>query len=387
MIGRQGPRPCGRHRSLAAVSVLAAAAAILAGEAGAQGPPPRKRDPYRPKLLREGDLVRHPVWGVEISVPGFKDWSDHPMSRQANWILGAQSGGACELNLTMFVEITKEGAAPGECREAYVGDPDRVRKTKGARLIEHQAGPLTYTRFDMEVRLGAGRLVQNQLYGYWTRGEHCFELHVSAVECGEPFDGQAMPILRSVRILEDTGATLETVSLALRFGGDPRDWDTHLAAATMYLYQDDKPERARRFYESALRLGGDEQESHLLWGIHEGIGLSWLMQDQGREALEPLRLALADARAAKEPVLPEDWEGPRPTPVSGMIEETLTNLACAHSLIGEIDEACRFAREALAAVPPEARPSSVEEMRKDKQLKPLRKSACFKGLLRELGLD
>lgn len=305
------------------------------------------------------------------------------MQDQANYILGAQARGACEVNITMFVEIDREGATPEECRRGYMGNPARLRKDRDVLLIEESTSPETYTRFDQTWRSSSGQVTQNQLYGYWTRGELCFEIHLSSIQCPS-FTEQARPILDSVRIGPDTGATLETVSLALEGGPDPLGWESHQLVGGLYLHKAEprNPARARRFYDAALRIGGEAilQENRYL--IEAGNGIAWLMQDKGAEAIPHLERALGAARA-----MPDIESEPKPSTKDDAVKETLYNLACAHSLAGNTSAACDRAREHLETMNEAERNASLKDYRKDKQLKALRKSVCFKTLLKDLFPD
>ena len=101
-----------------------------------------------------------------------------------------------------------------------------------------------------------------------------------------------------MRISEDTGATLETVELAKKAGGDPRDWKLHETVAGFFLHaaEPNNPVRARRFYDSALRLAPKELPKKDRWLMEEGIGISWLMQDQPTPARPHLERGLEIAR-------------------------------------------------------------------------------------------
>ncbi len=251
-----------------------------------------------PKLLKQGDVIRHPTWGVVITIPNFEYWKDNSMQAQANYILGATSSGACNLTLSMFVENDKDGVTPEECRLGYMGNPDKLKKQRDVRIIEQSVAPVTYTLFEQNWSSAGVDITQNQLYGYWTRGRLCFELHISAIMCDSgAFARQAKPILESVGIGPDTGATLETVDLALRGGPDPLGWEAHMLVAGIYLHRIDPPDpaRARSFYDTALRLGKESIPMTALYVIEEGIGIAWLMEDRGAEAIPHLERALTVA--------------------------------------------------------------------------------------------
>ncbi len=69
------------------------------------------------------------------------------------------------------------------------------------------------------------------------------------------------------------------------------------------------------------------------------------------------------------------------------LDETISNLICAHTLAGNSSEACDRARELLTPLDASARHEKVREFRKDKQLKKFLKSDCYELLEDELGLD
>jgi hypothetical protein len=314
-------------------------------------------------------LVKVPVWGVELKVAGYQRWSDHPGWGQPNFLFAGTSSGRCPLNLSMFVETFVQGGTAEECRKQYKGNPDALSRQRGVTLLENEVRPITYTVFDMEVqgeKSGPG-FAYHQLYAYWTRADLCFELHVSSGNCGD-FPVTVAPILQSVHLSEDTGATLETVSLAKQSQGDPRDWRLHMAVAGYYLHtaKPNNPSRARRFYLSALKQAPAEIEANDRWLIEEGVGLSWLMQDQGGPALAPLERGLEIARRGGTP--PE------------ALPESLYNLGCAHALTGDFEKACGYLESYLGPSGSAGQSSRMSEIQKDKQLKALTKQPCFKKL-------
>lgn len=378
---------------LAIASLLSAACQISIGADETSSKPPN----YVPKLIKQGDVIRHPTWGVEITIPGFEYWKDNEMQVQANHILGALSKGTCDLNLTMFVENDQEGVTPDQCRKGYAGSPERLRKMRDVLLLEQAVSPITYSLFDQTWTSGGARFIQHQLYGYWTRGNLCFELHMSSAECDTaPFVRQAKSILESVRIGEDTGATLETVNIALHGGPDPLGWESHMLAGgvVLHLSKPPDPERARRLYEAALRMGGEAIPALARYYIEAGIGLAWLQEDKGVEAIAPLERGLKAARQMPETEVPPEAalskpgvEAPKPPSKSASIEETIDNLMCAHSLAGNIDDACAYAREVLTPLDPKRRKEKLDQYRKDKQVRRLLKSECYRALLEELKSD
>ena len=136
-----------------------------------------------------------------------------------------------------------------------------------------------------------------------------------------------------------------------------------------YLLHEAKPKnpsRARRFYLSALKLAPKEIEPKERWLIEEGVGLSWLMQDQGEPAIAPLERGLS---AAREPGMPAD-----------AASESLYNLACAHSMAGSFEKACELLGSYLGPSGSPGQSERMREIRSDKQLKGLSKHPCFKKL-------
>ena len=360
-----------RRWTLAVVSLLVCLeVATLAASQAASREPARK--PYRPKLEVRGESVRHPIWGVEIRIPGYKDWKDNPHRNRPNLVLAANSRGSCSLSLTIWVEKIRAGATAEECRRGYAGNPEALSKQDSVRLHENQVAPITYTLFDYVLgEQAAGTMLNNQLYGYWVRDDHCFELHASSLAC-DGFARVAMPILQSVEISEDTGATLETVTIAMRDGGDPRDWQLHGAVGGIYLHKAEpaEPELARRFYLSALKLGGSLIGPKDLWLLEEGVGLSWLMQDEGVPGIPHLARALEMAKSTPE--------------LGEVISESTYNLVCALTIAGEIEAACDRCRELLGPLDTVRRESMIKEIDADKQLDNLRKSACYTSILDDL---
>ena len=235
--------------------------------------------PEKNRLVVKDNLIRNPLWGVELQIPGYAPWDDYPMGNQANFVLAAESDVSCGLNISLFVETIEEGTTSEECRLGYPGSPGPLAKDRDVVLHEQAVSPITFTLFDYVLE---ENLLNNQLYAYWTRRDLCFELHISSMNC-KGFEGIVNPIFGSVKILEDQGVTLETVNVAMNQGGDPRDWLLHFQVASIYLHrmEPSKPERARRFYESSLTLGKSSISPRFLWLIEEGIGITWLSQDIG----------------------------------------------------------------------------------------------------------
>jgi hypothetical protein len=321
--------------------------------------------------VRDNAIITDDLWGVQLRFDGCKPWVDHPLYGRPNFVLAARSdSGSCTLMLSMFAETVPPGTTPEKCRTQYMGNPEAIKKGKDMVLLEHQSAPLAYTLFDIRPK---GRPpVSNQAYGYWTRNDVCFELHVSSTSCDD-FKVLAMPVLESVRLSPDRGATPETVYLARKSGGDPGDWKLHTFVAGQYLHAVKPPvlARARRFYESAQYLAGSQLDAQNRWLIEEGIGLAWLFEDNGEKALPFLSRALEVARSSKE---------------QNRLSSTLYNLACAHSLQGNTKQACGYLSEALSVQDEKAKQPIMKQIVEDKQLLAVRSSECYRELALKHGL-
>ena len=315
-----------------------------------------------------GRTVRDPVWGVELRVPGYEP-ADHPLRGQSNFIMAASAGErACRLNLSLFVSQVAHGATPAECRENDVGDPDALSSRDDVDLVEEKAAPVAYSLFDrtLESKAGAQRMF-HELGG---------------------FPGKAMGILRSVRVGRDTGATLETVEFAKRKGGDPRDWRLHLMVAQAYLRDEDhrNPARARRFYESALQIGGPRLKEVDRLAIEQGLGLTWLAEENGREAIPHLERALQLARLAEQGARRRGSEDEAPGGTGDRQREAIYALASAQAMSGNVAASCGYARRWLQAQDVSELKPAAKKIRKDPQMEALTGSECYQALLSDLGL-
>jgi len=321
--------------------------------------------------------VRNSVWGVEVTVPGYEA-SDHPLNAQANFVLAANSvTRACSLDLSVFVSQGHEDGTAEDCRASDVGDPDALADRSDVVVVDQSDSPAAWTQFDRTLvsRSGA-QATYHQLYGYFSRNDLCFTLRVSGSEECRIFPKRATAILHSVRMLADTGATLETAEFAKRRGGDPRDWKLHLLAAEAYMHDEAhrNPERARRFYASALKLAGPRMRPPERLNAEQGIGLSWLAEDNGQEAVPHLERALHAEKRSGWAVSPAHQS------------ETLYALASANALKGDLDAACGFARTWLQGQAPSDLKGAAKRIRKDPQMEALSGSDCYQTLLTELGL-
>ena len=319
------------------------------------------------KKEEPGKLVEDTTWGVSFRAPKFKRLKDHPLEGQPNYILWGEIPGKCSLDLSAFVETVPWGTSASDCRLGFPGNPEGVAAQPEYTLIRQEEEPVTFTLYDNAV---GGGVIQNQLYAYWTRDDLCFEIHISAMNC-DVFETRALPIIQSIALSEDTGATLETVALASEFGGQPGDWGLHLMAASVYLHDEEevKPELARRFYGSALERGGEEMNDYQRWIAEEGIALALLAEDKGAEAIYHLQQALQ---------LASSWSNASER--AGLREETLFNLACAHPLAGNSAEACSSLQELLRTIPPGSQTDQVRDIETDPQLSAVRASECYQKL-------
>lgn len=82
--------------------------ALLAGST-APGAVPQARK-SGPDFEVDGNVVRHPVWGVQVEVPEYEPWDDiQDLSEKPNFVLAAESHQACGLPITMWVERVPDG--------------------------------------------------------------------------------------------------------------------------------------------------------------------------------------------------------------------------------------------------------------------------------------
>lgn len=374
-----------RRQASVLIEVLTAALVFLVSTHASAATPSPEHARYVPIVQREGDVIRQPTWGVELTIPKFTLWKENPMQGRPNYVLAAQSQRTCALNLSMFVENDKDGVTPEECRRGYAGNPEKLRARKDVTLIDAPSGPLTYSRFDQQVAPGESRLTMNQLYGYWTRDNLCFEVHISSLGCDSgTFTAEALPIVASVKIGPDTGATLETVALALGGGPDPVGWKSHelLGGIRLHGAKPSRPGDARRFYEAALRLGSASIPPLELYDIEAGIAITWLEEHKGIEAIPHLERAISAIRSDSGTDGDSDA-----TPRQNLLDEALYNLVCAHSLAGNPEAACSSARELLSPMDQEHRRAKLKQLRKDDDTTTLLKSDCYDHLLTDLGLD
>jgi hypothetical protein len=319
-------------------------------------------------VVRDGAVVRNTLWDVQVELEEFEPSEGDPTWGPEAVILAAESPGRCALDVGIYVSAVPDGATPEECRRDSRDSLEELGKSRLSQVHEHGVEPITYTLYDHRTK--KPRVVTSHLSGYWTRRDQCFELRVSADDC-DGFAEQAMPILRSVEIGEDNGVTLETVAAGERMGMRPDRWEVHETVAGDFLYEIDPPvpHRARRFYESARQLGGEEIPQLHLWLIEDGIGRTWLFEDDGEKALPHLQQALKIGLRTEH------------------VEQTVYNIACAWALQGYPDAACQSLRRLLSSVGEERWGETVEQIRADPQLEPVVAAECFGTVLRNLGIE
>ncbi len=311
------------------------------------------------------DVVRNEEWGVEFSALNYHTWTEHESRGQPNFVAaGAWQTIDCGFNLSLFAVLVAEGTPAAECRAGLAGNPSALADDETVSGLIRKDGILASSRFD---RVYQEDLLRHHLYGYQVEGETCFELHVSAIAC-EAFDAVAQPILGSLEIKPRSGVNVETVAVARSLGIEPDHWRVHQVIAAEYLHntQPTNPERARRYYRSALALAPDDLPFEEEWTIHDGIGMSWLSQDEGHAAIGPFTKAAELARSA---------------PTATMeLGQSLYNLACAHSLAGDRARACEVATEIVSPIAEEAKQAMLRLMRQDPMLEGLREAGCIDGL-------
>lgn len=309
--------------------------------------------------------VSNAVWGFSFTAPGYEVWEDHPLRGQPNFVTAGQwDEGGCALNASVFARLVITGTPPADCRTGLGGNPEPLKGDRNVVLLSVEDSPVAWTLFDRKL---TGRLIQNQLYGYWVQGESCFELHVSAMACNK-FGTIASRILDSVAIEPRPDVNVETVAVGALLELEPNHWRVHQVIAGEYLHNvsPPNPTRARAYYENALRLSGGDLSFNDAWAIQEGIGLSWLNQETGQSAIAPLLKAIKLARA--EPAAVAE------------LAESLYNLACAYSLAGDLENACVSATQLVEGLSGRERRRTLEDMRQDPQLRALREARCVKGL-------
>lgn len=306
--------------------------------------------------------VTNQVWGVHFAAPGYEIWDDHPHRGRPDLLAaGSWERASCGVNLSLFATLVESGTTPAECRRRYAAATERLEGIPEVTVLAVEDAPVAWTRFERKREEG----VQSQLYGYLVRGETCLELHVSALDC-QGFAGIATPVLESLVFEPPPEVNLETVAMAVIRRLEPDHWQVHLALAGLHLHnQPPNPARARRYYQNVLRLSRGDASFDEAWAVHEGIGLTWLDEDDGTSAIAPLSKAVELVRGDAS--------------ASTKLEESLYNLACAYSLAGEMESACRTAGQLVDGLSGKQRRRQLKNMRGDPQLRALREAGCIKG--------
>jgi tetratricopeptide (TPR) repeat protein len=325
------------------------------------------------------NIIKDEMWGIEFKLDGYNEWTDHPLRSQLNFIFaGKLNSQSCQILVSMFAKPASNDATPQWCRKTYLRDPKALedsayeifKQRSKVVLVESKDAPLTYTLLDQRFE-GPKPFVDNALHGFWARGDSCLELHLSSVNCSN-FKELAMPILESVRITPDNGATPETVAIARlssKMGDRPGDWQIHMIVGDKYLYaKQPMPDRARHFYESALKRGGSSIDEGGRWQLQEGIGLAWLAENNGKNALSYFIKAL-DA-------VDKGNLG------TGRRSETFYNMACAYSLIGETKKACKSLNDSLSIQDTADKEKTIKQMQDDEQFKSIHNAECYLSLLK-----
>jgi len=325
------------------------------------------------------NIIKDEMWGIEFKLDGYNEWTDHPLRTQINSIFAGKSNSqSCQILLSMFAKPASPEASAQGCRKKYLKNPKTIEEStyeiskqrSQVVLVDSKDALLTYTLFNQRFE-GPKPFVDNALYGYWMRDDTCLELHVSSINCTN-FKELAMPILESVRIKPDNGATPETVAIArLSHKQDvmPGDWQVHLMVGDKYLYaKQPMPDRARHFYESALERAGSSIDERGRWHLQEGIGLAWLAENNGKNAL-PYFIKALDAVNKGTLGTDSRWE-------------TFYNLACAYSLIGETKKACKSLNDSLSIQNTTDKEKTIKRMQDDEQLKSIHNSECYLSLIK-----
>lgn len=314
--------------------------------------------------VRNGRVASQ-AWGISLAAPSYEIWEDHPLRGRPNFLAaGLWKETGCSVHLSLFAILVESETSAATCRTSFAGNPVPLQKAEGVTVLDVEDAPVAWTRFDAEMESG---IVQNQLYGYWTRDESCFELHLSSISC-TAFSEIAMPILESVELQQRPGVNVETVSVGRALSLEPDHWKVHQVIAGEYLHNlsPTNPGRARTYYENALRLArgsiGFEDE----WTIQAGLGLAWLHEDNGESAISPLRKAVELARSEPAAVME--------------LDESLYNLACAYSLVGNVGAACDATTELMAALSERERRMKFQSMQRDPQLQAMLSSGCLASL-------
>jgi hypothetical protein len=327
-------------------------------------------------------VIKDEMWGIEFKLDGYHEWPDHPLRDQLNFIFAGKSYfQSCQLLVSMFARPASNDATPQSCRKTYLKDPkaledsiyEMTKQKSTVVVVESKDAPLTYTFLDRRFE-GPKTFVDHALYGYWVRNDTCLDLHVSSINCNN-FKELAMPILESVRITPDNGATPETVAIARlssKMNSRPGDWQVHMIVGDKYLYaKQPMPDRARHFYESALKRAGSSIDEGGRWQLQEGIGLAWLSENSGKNALPYFIKALDAVDKGNLGI--------------GRRSETFYNMACAYSLAGETKKACKALDDSLSIQDTAGKEKTIKQMQDDEQLKSIHNSECYLSLLKAFG--
>lgn len=325
-------------------------------------------------VVKKGNKVTNKEWGISISAPGIKIWQDYPYRNSAPFILAANiAAKKCHVNISMRAISMPIGETAVDCWNRGRISPKMLRDSpKNMKVFRVSEKPVPHSLYDMMLdrgKKGKGSIVNNQLWAYWARGDQCIVLHVSSVQC-HGFGKLAKPLLQAVKIDRKRDTTVETVSLGRLQKLASDGWQSHLLAASYYLHRakPPRPAKARRFFLSSQRLSKNKNNIMQQWSIEEGVGLSYLMQQNGDKALTPLQTALRIARQGGKSRI-------------RMLSSTLHNLACAQSLTRKTAKSCASLQELLSVAPVGTVKAVLKQIKQDPQLKNVRKAACYKKVL------
>lgn len=320
-------------------------------------------------------LVRELIWGVEVTIPHYEERTDSIIAGQSYFVLAAYSHGRCELMLSMTVRHVAEGTSADACRRQTIWNPkDLAKHMSEFRVLESQEFPLTYMIYDQldqnPDRIPGRAEITQHAMGHWVRNDDCFVLSVRSAQC-PTFVYDVLPILRSIALLEDTGTTIESLTLAKQQARDPTDFTFQLSLAERSIYDDEPHDlaHARDLFHSVLNIAGEDIDLETRYRVARGLGYAWLLDGDGGQATLHLEEAVGLERELDQ------------EPLS--IKETQYLLLSAYSLSKDLDHACPLASHLLTDLPAGDRPYFVKFVKKDRRMKRLRKSSCYKKLLEE----
>ena len=325
-------------------------------------------------VVKQGNTIHNQEWGVSVSAPGIELWSDHPHKNSSAHILAATiKDQQCRVNISVMAARMPIGATALDCWKAGSHHPKNLelkKKTSPSLVKIHSATlrPVPHTLYDLVLDNKARQLTNNQLWAYRDREDQCIVLHASSINC-DKFGNYANPLMKSIRVDRNKDVTVETVSIGRQQKIASDGAQAHMLAASYYLHRAKpaNPGKARRFYQSAYRLTEDKSDIVQMWVIKEGVGISFLMQENSKQALRSLQEARkwADAGGSRR---------------NKMLSSTLYNLACAHSINNTTTEACSQLTELAGVKEPGSLARLLQKIESDPQLANVRNAACYKNV-------